>query len=288
MSPSLVGAYTKERYMSSLSPQPATTLICPINGTAASPPISFGGSAAGNSGTGIYGSPGSITIAINGADAYTFTSSGLAIDDGQSITGPPDAYSGTASYQPIGVDLNLGAAAGKTGDTAYLSPVMGNLIGASLTKTGNYLGGLIGAFSITGTKASTYPTGAVLAQVTDGVTDVDGAVTAYIDGDSSLTTANAAFKAMSNNSTPGSGFNYGLDLQGATHDGFPALAILKADIRTASGAVIMTGGGAPTNGATGLNFAGKGSLYIDTTNGKLYITTGASSSPTWVVVGSQS
>jgi hypothetical protein len=42
------------------------------------------------------------------------------------------------------------------------------------------------------------------------------------------------------------------------------------------------------NGTTGDNFAGTGSLYVDSTAGVLYINTGAISNPTWVVVGTQS
>lgn len=45
--------------------------------------------------------------------------------------------------------------------------------------------------------------------------------------------------------------------------------------------------GAPTNGTTFAGVAPKGSLLIDTTNGKLYINTNTQASPTWTVVGSQ-
>lgn len=37
----------------------------------------------------------------------------------------------------------------------------------------------------------------------------------------------------------------------------------------------------------GVGFAGKGSLCSDTTNGKLYINTGTSAAPVWVVAGTQ-
>ena len=61
----------------------------------------------------------------------------------------------------------------------------------------------------------------------------------------------------------------------------------KADIRMEDDVVVMVDAGAPTNGTTGDNFAGTGSLYVDSTAGKLYINTGAISNPTWVVVGTQ-
>jgi hypothetical protein len=53
--------------------------------------------------------------------------------------------------------------------------------------------------------------------------------------------------------------------------------------------VILTGAGAPVDGTsgTGLNVAGIGSLYIDTTAGVLWIQTGLITSPVWVKVGTQ-
>ena len=52
--------------------------------------------------------------------------------------------------------------------------------------------------------------------------------------------------------------------------------------------LIMTGAGVPVDGTTGDDIAGPGSLYIDITNGKLYIQTSLITTPVWVVVGSQS
>src|SRR3972149_3563712 len=155
---------------------------------------------------------------------------------------------GSSSHQMVAADLTLGAAAGSSAEPKYLAPIMGNLFGAALTATKNYLAGIIGAYSATGTRATTYPAGAVLGQITDGVTEADGAVVAYIDGDSALAKANAAFQAMSNHSTPGSGFDFGLDLLGAAHDGSPALDILKADLRLSSDVCHLSGAGAPVNG----------------------------------------
>jgi hypothetical protein len=64
-------------------------------------------------------------------------------------------------------------------------------------------------------------------------------------------------------------------------------AYTKANIRMEDDVVVMVDAGVPTNGTTGDNFAGTGSLYVDSTGGKLYINTGAISNPTWVVVGTQ-
>jgi hypothetical protein len=203
------------------------------------------------------------------------------------LNGLPE-YAGVDSFQPVAPDLSLAAGAGSAdgADPSFLAAVMGNTLGADLTKDANYVGGVIGALSVTGTNPSTYPVGAVLGLIMDTVTDADGAVVAVIDGDSGVTKANAAFKAMSNNSTPGSGFDYGLDLHGAAHDGYSDLTILKADVRMSGEVCILNGAGAPTNGVTGATFAEIGSLYIDRTNGKAYINGGTKASPTWNIVTS--
>ena len=43
----------------------------------------------------------------------------------------------------------------------------------------------------------------------------------------------------------------------------------------------LQGAGAPTNGTTGANVAGKGSVYIDNTTGTAYRNTGTKASPVW-------
>jgi len=212
----------------------------------------------------------------------------LVVNKDGSIVGVPAERNEPGSFQVVAPDLNVGPAVGSADgtDPDFIAAIMGNLIGVDLTKDANYLAGVIGAFSVTGAKATTYPAGAVLAQISDGVTAADGAVVAYIDGDSAVTKANAAFKAMMNNSNAGSGFNFGLDLFGAAHDGYSELAILKADVRMSKEVCMLNGAGAPTDNVTGATYAEKGSLYIDRTNGKLYINGGTKASPVWKIVTS--
>ena len=192
-----------------------------------------------------------------------------------------ETYAGPRSHQGISVDETVDVAVGSNdgSNPKYIAAVMFNLFGDLLSKAANYLAGIIGAYSITGTKSSTYPTGAVLAQITDGVTDVDGAVVAYVDGDGDVTKANAAFKAMSNNSTGGSGFTYGVDLFGAAHDGYNELAILNADLRLSKEVCVFSKAGVPSSDGTG--FANTGSLCIDRTNGDVYINVGDKTTPSW-------
>lgn len=214
------------------------------------------------------------------------------ITDGGGVDNVSANYDAASSYQPKSVDLTLAADAGKSTGTAFLASFMGNLFGAALTKTKNYLGALIGHYSITGSGQSTYPKGAVLAGIGDGSTDADGAVVAYVDGDSEITTARAAYKVRCNNSTAASGFDYGVDLQDAAHDGYqPVTANFapggtqgiykKGVVRLVQDVVFLVGAGAPTNGVTGADNAGPGSLYINVTNKKIYINTNTKASPTW-------
>lgn len=48
-----------------------------------------------------------------------------------------------------------------------------------------------------------------------------------------------------------------------------------------NGALIFTNAGVPSNGTTGANRAGIGSICIDTTNAEAYINAGTLASPTW-------
>jgi hypothetical protein len=48
--------------------------------------------------------------------------------------------------------------------------------------------------------------------------------------------------------------------------------------------VVMVNTGVPVDGTTGDNFAGPGSMYIDSTAGNLYLQTGLITSPVWKLV----
>lgn len=198
------------------------------------------------------------------------------------------SYSGTSSFQCMAPDLTLAAAAGRNvPDTSFLGPVMGNVFGTNMTKTGNYVGGIIGHYSADGTQASHYPTGAVLAGVGDGSTTAKGAVVAYIDGDSAQTNVGAMFKVMTNNSTAASGPDFGVDLQDAAHDGYAAVDrafYKKAPLRLVDDVVILTGSGAPVDGTTGDNVAGPGSMYIDIAAGNAYLQTAVITAPVWKLI----
>ena len=183
-----------------------------------------------------------------------------------------DEYSDDGSYQPVWSDLNLAAGAGTSeeGDSSYLAAMMGNVIGATLTKTKNIIAGLIGKLSVTGTRASTYPVAAVVGEVGDGVTAADGCFVGVLGGDSEVTTPRTVYGVDSQNSVPGSGFQYFLDAVGASHDGYTAISYSKAVFRlgmNGSESLIFAFGTA-TNDAGIVSQVGADNLISD---GSLYI-----------------
>lgn len=185
----------------------------------------------------------SLELNVGGLDWEPIGGSGVPFNQ-LTLASTVTTAAGAHSFQSLSADTTLEAGAGSSDGSSpkYLAAIMGNLFSSSMTTDANYLGGIIGAYSVTGTKATTYPAGAVLGQITDGVTQADGAFVAYTDGDSSLTTARAAYTVMNNNSVPGSKFAVGLDLQGVTHDGFPAVSYSTGEIRFSNGTYITVSG----------------------------------------------
>jgi hypothetical protein len=212
-------------------------------------------------------------------------------------------YARGDSYQIVAADLTLDAEAGSDDgtDPKFLSAVMGNLLGDAVAGEGNYLAGVIGAYSPTGATASDYPKAPVMGVVMDGAVGADACVMAVIDGSdpSTTTRARAAFGVAQLNNSGDSGVDYGVDLAAAgsahyTGTGDP-FTVDKAEVRfSKSDVCVLVGAGIPvdyTDGdpaASGEGFAGPGSLYIDTTNAKLYINGGTKAEPIWKIVTSAS
>lgn len=193
-------------------------------------------------------------------------------------------YSGAHSFQGVAPDLELDSAAGSSDDPKYLAAVMGNLIGDALAKTKTYLAGVIGKLSVTGTRATTYPAAAIAAEVGDGVSEADGAFIAVLGGDSGQTNARAAYTVDDQNTTPGSGFDYGLDLQGVAHDSYGDVTYLKGAIRLGGDVVLLFGAAGPSDGTTGADVAGPGSLYFRTSTPGVYVNTGSKATPAWKAI----
>jgi hypothetical protein len=154
------------------------------------------------------------------------------------------------------------------------------------------MAGVVGNFAVIGTYSNNGLMAGVMGIINTNTLSGDAAVMAFMAGDSGVTTARAAFGVAMAQTTPGSGFEYGIDLkmQDPVLDGGGPSSVkpyTKANIRMEDDVVVMVDAGVPVNGTTGDNFAGTGSLYVNSTAGVLYINTGAISNPTWVVVGTQ-
>lgn len=129
----------------------------------------------------------------------------------------------TRTANAVGAGATVGASSILTVSSAFGSSdpnspasaqgLRGRITGANLTGNSNYLTGVTGQYLITGTNASDFIKAGVLGVVGDQTTTADAAVVAYLDGDGGLTTAAAAYGVSMKNSTGGSGFDYGLDLQ---------------------------------------------------------------------------
>ena len=227
------------------------------------------------------------------------TFSGPVASENGFVTGTPSAPYVTTSATTEGTAtraasfiINPTATFGSNTATAPSSAqgMAGQVFGtANQTKTATYYIGVMGRYLMGGTNASTFAKAGVMGVVGDSTTTADAAVMAWMDGDGGTTTARAGFGIGMTQSTGASGFDYGMDLklQDAVGGGGSVQDYKKAEIRMSNDVVIMTGSAAPVNGTTGDNFAGPGSLYVATSTGVLYIQTGTISSPTWVVVGTQ-
>jgi hypothetical protein len=157
------------------------------------------------------------------------------------------------------------------------------------TTTHNYMAGVAGEFAVIGSYTNTALMAGVLGIINTNTLSGDAAVMAFMDGDAGVTTCRAAFGVAMAQTTPGSGFEFGIDLkmQDPVLDGGGPSSVIpytKANIRMEDDVVVMVNAGVPVDGTTGDNFAGIGSMYIDSTAGNLYIQTGVISSPVWKLV----
>jgi hypothetical protein len=149
-------------------------------------------------------------LSVNGtADLHDTTVTGYA-----NVTGTANTVGGGATVgvrSILAIDSAFGS--NDANDPASAQAVRGRVTGSNLTKTRNYVAGVTGQYLVTGTNASEFINTGLLGVVGDQTTTANAAVVAYLDGDGGLTTAGSAYGVSMKNSTPGSGFDYGLDLQ---------------------------------------------------------------------------
>jgi hypothetical protein len=179
---------------------------------------------------------------VLGADGnLTLPASGdINIPNGRAnVTGTATTVGGGATVGVRSI-LAIDSAFGSNDANAPASAqaIRGRVTGSNLTKTRNYVAGVTGQYLVTGTNASEFINTGLLGVVGDQTTTANAAVVAYLDGDGGLTTASSAYGVSMKNSTPGSGFDYGLDLQFIDLNLAGTTAPFKqADIRFNNGAV---------------------------------------------------
>ncbi len=159
----------------------------------------------------LMGAFGSNTITTTG----NITGGNIDIPNGYAnVTGNANTVGGGATVgvrSILAIDSAFGS--NDANDPASAQAVRGRVTGSNLTKTRNYVAGVTGQYLVTGTNASEFINTGLLGVVGDQTTTANAAVVAYLDGDGGLTTAGSAYGVSMKNSTPGSGFDYGLDLQ---------------------------------------------------------------------------
>jgi hypothetical protein len=203
-------------------------------------------------------------MTLSVASGGTVTVDG-GVNGGRIVLGP--TFTGSSSRQSVEADATLSSFTG-----GYGAAAMGN-VGGTVAAGNSIVGGLIGKYNVA-TNPSDEPAGAVLAEIGESSAGTaDGAFVAYIGGDSGAVSGHAAYTVRSLNSTSGSGFDYGVDLNSTTVTGYQPLTFGVADIRLNSAATIGSG----TTAARPATCV-KGSIYLNTTTG---IMDGCTATNTW-------
>jgi hypothetical protein len=182
------------------------------------------------------------------------------------VTGTANTVGGGATVGVRSI-LAIDSAFGSNDANAPASAqaIRGRVTGSNLTKTRNYIAGVTGQYLVTGTNASEFINTGLLGVVGDQTTTADAAVVAYLDGDGGLTTAGSAYGVSMKNSTPGSGFDYGLDLQFINLNVAGTTTTFKqADIRFNNGVTLVanTAGNISINANVSLGNAVTANYFI--------------------------
>lgn len=152
--------------MSGLNSLPQSVLVVPIDGTAANPPITFGGGLTGSSGTGIYGDSAQVKFTVAGSAVATINASGISatitgnattattatnLAGGSGGTIPYQSAAGTTAMLANGTAGQLLKSNGTTSAPSYVS--LSALI-VVLTSAAGAGGGATEAMTVTGLTTS--------------------------------------------------------------------------------------------------------------------------------------
>jgi hypothetical protein len=198
------------------------------------------------------------------------------------ITGAADAIGGGATVgvrSILAVDSAFGS--NDANDPASAQAIRGRVTGSNLSRTRNYVTGVTGQYLVTGTNNSEFINAGLLGVVGDQTTTANAAVVAYLDGDGGLTTAGAAYGVSMKNSTPGSGFDYGLDLQWIDLNLSGMDVPFKvADIRFNNGVTLVanTAGNININAnVSATSFSGNGANLTDVAASQIFVSNSSAS-----------
>ena len=193
--------------------------------------------------------------------------------------GGSDTYVNGA-YSRVTIDSAFGGTG--AADISTVQCVRGRVQGSNLSNAGINVSAIRADYDVTGSNAAQMKT-AVLASIQPGTNTADAAVIAYIEGDGGVAHAESAYAVRMANSTAGSGFQYGLNLEMLNivngPAGAPNVAFDTADIRLNNGLLIKSVTSAvanndPTSLAPGTvvmtsNATGLGKMFIVDSNNVL-------------------
>lgn len=161
--------------------------------------------------------------------------------------GGSDTYVNGA-YSRVTIDSAFGGTG--AADISTVQCVRGRVQGSNLSNAGINVSAIRADYDVTGSNAAQMKT-AVLASIQPGTNTADAAVIAYIEGDGGVAHAESAYAVRMANSTAGSGFQYGLNLEMLNivngPAGAPNVAFDTADIRLNNGLLIKSVTSAVTN-----------------------------------------
>jgi len=155
------------------------------------------------------------------------------------------------AYSKVTIDSAFGGTG--AADISTVQAGRARVLGGNLAKAGINVSAIRADYAVTGTNAAQMKT-AVLASIQPNTNTADAAVIAYIEGDSGVAHAESAYAVRMANSTAGSGFQYGLNLEMLNIVNGPAGALNvpfdTADIRLNNGLLVKSLNTTVTNNMT--------------------------------------
>jgi len=213
--------------------------------------------------------------AVNVDNATGISAQGV-VDINVTALGGSGTYVNGA-YSKVTIDSAFGGTG--AADISTVQAARARVLGGNLAKAGINVSAIRADYAVIGTNAAQMKT-AVLASIQPQTNTADAAVIAYIEGDSGVSHAESAYAVRMANSTAGSGFQYGLNLEMLNivngPAGAPNVPFDTADIRLNNGLLIKSVTSAVANNDVTSLAAGTVVMTSNATGlGKMFISDGA-------------